>query len=113
MPISDDEPVKVYHGTPTELGPDDTIKPQKRAGRVHQPDEEVAFATDDLDTAKQWAGLKAHLNGLLFAPVYEVSHIDPDEETAYKNQTEFGKDIVSKRGFKVNRLHSWQVNPYI
>lgn len=113
MPIPDDESVKLYHGTPTELGQDDIIKPQKRSGRAHQPDEDAAFATDDLDTAKQWAGMKAHLNGLLFAPVYEVSHIDPEEEKEYRNQSEFGKDVVSRKGFRVNRLHGWEINPYI
>lgn len=113
MPIPDDFPVKLYHGTPHELGPDEVIKPQKREGRVHHPDEEVAYATADLETARQWAGLKAHMNGLLFAPVYEVSHIDPEEEKAYRNQSEFGSDVVSRKGFKVNRLHSWEVNPHI
>lgn len=111
MPVPDGPQFKLYHATPTELGAGQIIEPRK--GSWALPNREVAFATDDYEHAYSLAESRTRTNGLLFAPVYEVSHVDPEEAKAYRERDTFGSDVLSYHGYKPEKIAKWVVNPDI
>jgi hypothetical protein len=96
---------KLFHGSAHFFGEGDIIEPKMETlspGGIH------AFATESQIDAKYFGGLAAKRTGQMFAPVYEVTPVDPEEKTRHP----YGVTThISKKGFKPGKIVDWGTNP--
>ena len=105
MPAHEHLSPTLFHGTAHFFSEGDIVEPRME---THAPQGKHAFATSSPTDAQHFAGLSAKGSGQMFAPVYEVSPVDPEEKTRHP----YGMTThISKKGFKPKKIVSWGTNP--
>jgi hypothetical protein len=90
---------KLFHGSAHFFGEGETVEPRMDG---------LAFASASLGDAQVFAGKSAKGTGQMFAPVYEVTPVDPEENTRHPHGL---TTHISKKGFKPGKIVSWGTNP--
>lgn len=105
MPAHEHLSPKLFHGTTHFFNEGEIVEPKME---TMSPSGVHAFATESEVDAQYFGGLAAKRAGQLFAPVYEVSPVDPEEKTRHP----YGVTThISKKGFKPGKIVSWGTNP--
>ena len=94
----------LFHGTAHFFGEDEILDPE--LSKI--PEVKRAFASPNLAYSKEYASRRATRSGMLFAPIYQVTPLDKEENLDELGWSKEGV-LSSKKGFKPEKIVDWGV----